>query len=105
MITSAPSDGGRAAADARRQLGLPGGGPKYCVTPLCVMDFAEADKHMRLHALHPGGSRADVQAQTGFDLMAPESAPTTPRPTPEELHVLRTRVDLAGLLRRSTREG
>ena len=96
---------GMGGADARRQLGLPGGGPKYCVTPLCVMDFAEDDKRMRLHALHPGVSQADVQAQTGFDLTTPESVPATPQPTPEELHVLRTRVDLAGLLRRSTKEG
>ena len=96
---------GTGGADARRQLGLPGGGPRYCVTPLCVMDFAEDDKHMRLHTLHPGVSQADVQARTGFDVTAPEPVPATPQPTPEELHVLRTRVDLAGLLRRPTKEG
>ena len=32
---------GSGGADARERLGLPGGGPKYCVTPLCVMDFSE----------------------------------------------------------------
>lgn len=68
------------------------------------MDFADDDKHMRLHALHSGVSQADVQAQTGFDLTTPESVPITSQPTPEELHVLRTRVDLADLLRRSTKE-
>ena len=67
------------------------------------MDFAEDDKHMRLHALHPGVTQADVQARTGFDLTTPEPVPATPQPTPEELHLLRTRVDLAGLLRRSTK--
>ena len=71
------------------------------MTPLCVMDFSEADKHMRLHTLHPGVSLAEAQASTGFDLTPHEAVPATPQPTPEELRVLRTRVDLAGLLRRT----
>ena len=32
---------GAGGADARTKLGLPGGGPRYVVTPLCVMDFEE----------------------------------------------------------------
>ena len=39
---------GSGGADARRKLGLPGGGPKYVVTPLCVMDFEEETRRMRL---------------------------------------------------------
>lgn len=89
-------DGG---ADARRKLGLPGGGPKYCVTPLCVMDFTEEQKRLRLYSLHPGVSVEEVQANTGFDLVVPPAVPTTPMPTAAELDVLRTRVDRDGLLR------
>jgi glutaconate CoA-transferase subunit B len=91
---------GSGGADARRRMGLPGGGPKYCITPLCVLDFSEDEKRMRLHSAHRGVSEADVRANTGFELSAPEPVPSTPPPTPEELHVLRTRVDLNGLLRR-----
>lgn len=91
---------GTGGADARRRLGLPGGGPKYCLTPLCVMDFTEDEKRMRLHALHPGVSAADVQTQTGFTLQVPEHIPTTPLPSAEEIRLLRTRVDRDGLLRR-----
>jgi glutaconate CoA-transferase, subunit B len=91
---------GTGGADARKKLGLPGGGPKYCVTPLCVMDFAEDSKRLRLHSVHPGVSEAEARAQTGFSLEASASPLLTEPPTEEELRVLRTRVDLRGFLRR-----
>jgi len=91
---------GAGGADARSRLGFPGGGPKYCVTPFCVMDFTEDEKRMRLHSLHPGVSAADVQEQTGFALQISKQVPDTPPPSAEELRVLRTRVDLGGMLRR-----
>jgi glutaconate CoA-transferase subunit B len=87
-------------ADARRRLGLPGGGPRYCVTPLAVMDFEESSKRMRLHSVHPGVTVDEVRAQTGFELLVPAHVPVTPAPTAEELLILRGRVDPQGLLRR-----
>jgi glutaconate CoA-transferase subunit B len=92
---------GTGGIDARTRLGLPGGGPKYCVTPLCVFDFAEDTKRMRLHSLHAGVTQADVQAQTSFPVLIPDQVPLTTPPTAEELQVLRTRVDRDGFLRRS----
>jgi glutaconate CoA-transferase subunit B len=91
---------GTGGADARTRLGLPGGGPKYCVTPLCVMDFAEDTKRLRLRSLHFGVSTTEVQQQTGFALTIPPHVPSTEPPTAEELTALRTRVDLNGFLRR-----
>ncbi len=91
---------GEGGSDARRKLGLPGGGPKYCVTPLGVMDFSEDEKHMRLRSVHPGVSVDEVVANTGFELLVPDTVPTTETPSDEELHVLRTRVDPTGTLRR-----
>ncbi|MGE0684931.1 MAG: CoA-transferase subunit beta [Candidatus Binatia bacterium] len=91
---------GTGGADARTKLGLPGGGPKYCVTPLCVMDFADETKRMRVRSVHAGVSDAEVRAQTGFALEMPAPVLTTEPPTEEELCVLRTRVDLTGFLRR-----
>ena len=90
-------DGG---ADARKKLGLPGGGPKYCVTPLCVMDFDDEDKYLRLRSVHPGVTPDEVQAQTGFPLRRLPDTPVTEAPTDEELDVLRTRVDPDGRLRK-----
>lgn len=89
-------DGG---ADARRRLGLPGGGPVLCITPMCVMDFEAESKHMRLTSVHPGISEADVRAQTGFQFPNGSPPKTTEPPTDEELRILRTRIDLHGVLR------
>ena len=91
---------GEGGADARTRLGLPGGGPRYCITPLCVMDFTEDEKRLRLKSLHPGVTLDQVRAQTGFDLVSPEEIPTTEAPSAEELHFLRTRVDVDGALRK-----
>lgn len=91
---------GAGGADARRRLGLPGGGPRYCITPLAVLDFEETSKRMRLHSTHPGVTAEEVQARTGFELLVPERVPVTTLPTDEELDVLRRRVDPQGLLRR-----
>jgi glutaconate CoA-transferase subunit B len=89
----------KGGADARLKLGLPGGGPKYCVTPLCIMDFDEVDKHMRLRSVHPGVSVDDVIANTGFPLRIPAQVPVTQAPSAAELQVLRERVDWVGALR------
>ena len=40
-----------------------------------------------------------VVESTGFPLVVPESVPETVPPTAQELDVLRSRVDLEGLLR------
>ena len=96
---SAPGwgDGG---PDGRLKLGLPGGGPKYCVTSLCVMDFEEDTKRMRLKSLHPGVSVDDVVKNTGFELIVPKELASTDPPTIEEIEVLRNRIDREGLLRK-----
>ena len=91
---------GSGGDDARTKLGLPGGGPRYVVTPLCVMDFEDGTKRMRLKSVHPGVSVDDVKKNTGFELVIPSSVPTTEPPTAEQLHVLRTRIDGQGVLRR-----
>jgi glutaconate CoA-transferase subunit B len=83
----------------RKNLGLPGGGPRYCVTPLCVLDFTENDKRLRLKSVHPGISVDEVCANTGFDLVIPEHVPETPRPSEQQMRVLRERVDPQGRLR------
>lgn len=90
---------GEGGADSRTRLGLPGGGPRYVVTPLAVMDFEEDTKRMRLKSLHAGVALDDVIARTGFDLVIPERIGQTEPPTAAELHILRTRIDVRGALR------
>ena len=85
-------DGG----DHRASLGMPGG-PRLCITNLCVFDFEPDTKRMRLASLHPGVGVDDVQAATGFEVLVPAGGvPVTARPGAEELHILRTEVDPTG---------
>jgi len=91
---------GAGGADARARMGIRGGGPKYCITPLCIFEFDGDTKRMRVKSVHPGVTPETVKRQTGFDLAIPDSAPVTEAPGAEELHTLRTRVDTAGRLRR-----
>ena len=91
---------GSGGDDARTKLGLPGGGPRYVVTPLCVMDFEDGSKRMRLKSLHPGVSVDEVKKNTGFELVIPSSVPMTEAPTEHQLKVLRTRIDVQGALRK-----
>lgn len=85
--------------DARKKLGIPGGGPIYVMTPLCIMDFEEETKHMRLRSLHPGVHINQVIDNTGFDLIIPDKVPETELPTKEEIEILRYRIDIEGKLR------
>jgi len=84
----------------RQELGLPGGGPKYCLSPLAVLDFEEKCHRMRLRHVLPGVHPQEVIRNTGFELVIPTDVPEIEAPTPEELWLLRTRVDPAGALRR-----
>lgn len=88
-----------AGGDERtRKYGLPGE-LRYVITPLCVFDFHETTKRMRLRSLHPGAELDEVRDNTGFDFEVPDDVPTTAGPTPEELETLRNRIDVAATLR------
>ena len=91
---------GNGGKDARTELGLPGGGPKYVVTPLCVMDFEPETKRMRLKSIHPGVKLKEVVDNTGFELDIPSDVPYTEVPAIEEIETIRTRIDLEGELRK-----
>jgi glutaconate CoA-transferase subunit B len=80
------------------------GGAYWVITDLAVMDFDDEGR-MRLASLHPGATVEQVRERTGFELLIPASVPTTPPPTHEELHLLRTQVDRRGLLRAGPRMG
>ena len=78
-------DGG----DTRRRAGLFFGGVSRVVSTLGIFGFDPATRRMRVDALHPGVTRAQVQEHTGFPLLdAPEITETAP-PTADELEMLR----------------
>lgn len=57
------------------------------VTNLCVMDFAGPDNAIRVIALHPGVTFAEVQEATGFSLID-AVAGETPEPSAEQLAII-----------------
>lgn len=67
------------------------------VSNLGVLDFDTPDHSMRLAALHPGVTAAQVQEATGFALNIPEDVPYTREPTPGELRMIREVIDPQGL--------
>ena len=91
---------GDGAPGLRERLKLPGAGPRYIITPLCVFDFDPDTNAARLKSLNPGVTLEQVREQTGFEFLAPREPPVTQPPTEEELNILRTRIDRAGALRR-----
>jgi glutaconate CoA-transferase subunit B len=78
-------DGG----DGRRKAGLFFGGVSRVVTTLGLFGFDPETRRMRLEALHPGVTRAQVREQTGFPVDdAPEVTETVPVAS-DELDMLR----------------
>ena len=63
------------------------------VTNLAVLDFATPDHAMRIASLHPGVTVEQVQEQTGFPLVVPDSVAVTREPTDKELKLLREVLD------------
>jgi acyl CoA:acetate/3-ketoacid CoA transferase beta subunit len=66
------------------------------VTNLAVLDFATPDHAMRIASVHPGVTVEQVQAETGFPLVADDVA-VTREPTDEELKLLREVLDPKGI--------
>lgn len=63
------------------------------VSNLGVFDFETPEKVMRLRSVHPGVRVEEVVEQTGFSLVIPDSVPTTPLPSPEQLRIVRQELD------------
>lgn len=83
------SPGYLTGGDSRTKSGLLFGGVSRMVTTLGVFDFEPGSRRMRLIALHPGVSQADVQSNTGFAVLVSPALTTTAPPTEKELSLLR----------------
>lgn len=81
----------------REAAGLPrDSGPYKVISTLAVMGFDPQSKCMQVESLHPGVTREEVTANTGFTLPFAEPLQITPEPTNEELRLLRQEVDPLG---------
>lgn len=86
------SPGMRCRGKSRRELGLPGAGPVKVVTDRCILEPG-ADGELELTALYPGSSVEQVQAEVGWPLKVRASLGSVAGPTPEEVRLLREKLD------------
>lgn len=93
------SPGFLTGGDARQQVGIPGGGPSGVITDMALFDFDNPEREMQLTSLHPGVNLHDVQSSIGWDIRVAPALGSTSAPIDEELHLLRTQLDPAGLHR------
>lgn len=82
---------------ARKRAGLLGQGPKFVISSLCICDFDEETKKMRVLSLHPTVTPDMIRENTLFDIDISPEADITPLPTREEIRILRTEVDPNGI--------
>lgn len=84
---------------ARERAGLPSkSGPYRVITQLGVFDFEEKSKRMRLMSVHPWVSVEEIRDNSSFDIIIPEKYGISAEPSSEELDILRTQIDRAGLI-------
>jgi glutaconate CoA-transferase, subunit B len=73
----------------RARNGVPGGGPSALITTLGVFRFDSDTHEAVLHSIHPGVTLEQVVTETGFELRVSSELEVTPRPTDEELSIIR----------------
>lgn len=73
----------------RQSLGLKTKGPVLLVTDLCMMSPDPASREFAVTSLHPGVTRDQVRANTGWDVKFADSVIETPPPNALELETLR----------------
>jgi glutaconate CoA-transferase subunit B len=79
-----------------RARGWSGSGPTSVVTDLGTYGFDEASGEMTLLTMHPGVTMDDVRSNTGWDPKMSPDLGETPRPTEEELRIIREELDPQG---------
>lgn len=73
----------------RAQLGIVTEGPTLVITDLCILRPEPGSNELVVDSLHPGITRQEVTESTGWPVRFAEEVGETPRPTENELAVLR----------------
>lgn len=77
---------------ARERNGLIGGGPRYVITDLGILEPDPKSKELVLTSIHPGVTIEQVRENTGWDLKISEDLKTTVAPDESELAKVRALV-------------
>ncbi len=75
--------------DHRARLGLKTKGPTKLITDLCVFEPDPASKEMMVVSIHPGVTRNQIEANTGWTVRYAAAVGETPMPSSKALEVLR----------------
>lgn len=75
--------------DHRARLGLKTRGPTRLLTDLCVFEPDPRSREMVITSIHAGVTQEQIAASTGWNVRYAANLTVTPRPTREELDVLR----------------
>ncbi len=75
--------------DSRKRLRLPGAGPVGIITDLCIMEPEEGTHEFVVTTLHPGVTREQVIAATGWDVRFADTVVNSDSPSEYELTALR----------------
>jgi len=75
--------------DHRARLGVKTKGPTRLMTDLCIFEPDPVSREMIVVSIHPGISRANIDASTGWSVKYAAEVVETPPPTALELEVLR----------------
>jgi glutaconate CoA-transferase, subunit A len=67
------------------------------VTNLCVFELDHASRELQLVSIHPGVELADVDRETGFDVVRSPSVDRTQPPSDAELELIATEIDPLGI--------
>lgn len=77
----------------RKELGLPGGGPRRIVTDVGVLEPSSVDGELELVGIYPNVAVEDAQKKAGWPLRVRRDLERFAPPTAEELHLLRDVLD------------
>lgn len=86
FITSA---GFLTGGDARERAGIRGRGPVAVITDLCILRPDGRSRELAVSSIHPGVSREQIGANTGWEVHFSSECCETQPPSSEELIVLR----------------
>jgi glutaconate CoA-transferase, subunit B len=75
--------------DHRVRMGIATKGPTKLITDLAVFEPDPASKEMTVTSIHPGVTREQIAANTGWPVRYARQVAETPVPTEQELSVLR----------------
>ena len=78
-----------AAGDARKKLGVKTKGPTRLMTDLAVFEPEAGSNEMIVPSIHPGVTRDQIAAATGWPVRYAAKVGETPAPTAQELEALR----------------